>query len=104
VSEEPAGVYDQDQPESQPEVLDGVPVLAQEPRFVERQRPAGALSPATVQTVAVVGASVVAGAAAVTLVRRRKQRRLERRRRRVLAPVLASRSFLVDVHVLGERK
>jgi hypothetical protein len=99
VSEEPAGVYDQD-----PEVLDGVPVLAQEPSFVEPQRGPGALSPARMQTVAVVGASVVAGAAAVTLVRRRRQRRLERRRRRVLAPVLASRSFLVDVHVLGERK
>jgi hypothetical protein len=102
VSEEPSGVFDQDQHE--PEVLDGVPVLAGEPRVVERQRPPGALTPATVQTVAVVGASVVAGAAAVTLVRRRRQRRLEHRRRRVLAPVLASRSFLVDVHVLGERK
>jgi hypothetical protein len=102
VSEEPAGVYDQNHHE--PEVLDGVPVLAEEPRVVERQRAPGALTPATVQTVAVVGASVVAGAAAVTLVRRRRQRRLERRRRRVLAPVLASRSFLVDVHVLGERK
>jgi len=95
-------VYDQNHHE--PEVLDGVPVLAEEPRVVERQRAPGALTPATVQTVAVVGASVVAGAAAVTLVRRRRQRRLERRRRRVLAPVLASRSFLVDVHVLGERK
>lgn len=99
---EEAGVYDQNHHE--PEVLDGVPVLAEEPRGVERQRAPGALTPATMQTVAVVGASVVAGAAAVTLVRRRRQRRLERRRRRVLAPVLASRSFLVDVHVLGERK
>jgi hypothetical protein len=102
VSEEPARVFDQDQHE--PEVLDVVPVLAREPRVVERRRPPGALAPTTVQTAAVVGASVVAGAAAVTLARRRRQRRLERRRRRVLAPVLASRSFLVEVHMLGERK
>jgi hypothetical protein len=103
VSEEPAGVFDQDR--HAPEVLDGVPVLAKGPRALERPRAAGALAPAAaVQTVAVVGVSVVAGAAAATLVRRRRLRRLERRRGRVLAPVLASRSFLVDVHVLGERK
>jgi hypothetical protein len=84
--------------------LDGVPVLAGQPRYVEPMGSPGALSPATVQTVALVGASVVAGAATVAIVQRRKARRLARRRRRVLASVLASRSFLVDVHVLGERK
>ena len=56
------------------------------------------------QQVAVVGVSMVAGASALALVRRRRVRRIARKRRRVLAPVLASRSFLVDVHVLGERK
>ncbi|MDX6706243.1 MAG: hypothetical protein QOK16_130 [Solirubrobacteraceae bacterium] len=102
MSDEPAGVFDQDRHE--PEVLDALPVLVDEPRVLERRRVPGALAPATVQTVAVVGVSVVAGAAAATLVRRRRLRRLDRRRRHVLAPVLASRSFLVDVHVLGERK
>jgi hypothetical protein len=86
------------------EVVNGVPVLAAEVREIEPERPPGALSPATVQTAAVVGASVVAGAAAVAIVQRRRARRVARRRRRLLAPVLASRSFLVDVHVLGERK
>jgi hypothetical protein len=86
------------------EVVNGVPVLADEAREIEPERAPGALSPATVQTAAVVGASVVAGAAAVAIVHRRRARRLARRRRRMLAPVLASRSFLVDVHVLGERK
>lgn len=100
MSDEPAGVFDQDRHE--PEVLDALPVLVDEPRVLERRRVPGA--PATVQTVAVVGVSVVAGAAAATLVRRRRLRRLDRRRRHVLAPVLASRSFLVDVHMLGERK
>jgi hypothetical protein len=86
------------------EVLDGVPVLAAEVREVEPPRAPGALSPAAVQTVAVVGASVVAGAAAVAIVHRRKARRVARKRKRMLGPVLASRSFLVDVHMLGERK
>jgi hypothetical protein len=93
-----------DEPE---EVVDGVPVLdedAEPPRGVEPVRPAGALAPVAVQAVAVVGASMVAGAAAVAIAHRRKARKLERRRSKALPAVLASRSFLVDVHVLGERK
>jgi hypothetical protein len=86
------------------EVVNGVPVLADEARELAPERAPGALSPAAVQTVAVVGVSVVAGAAAVAIVHRRKARRVARKRRRMLAPVLASRSFLVDVHMLGERK
>jgi hypothetical protein len=87
------------------EVLDGVPVVAgHDGGDVQPQRPAGALTPAAVQTAALVGASVAAGAAAVAIAHRRKARRLARRRRRMLGPVLASRSFLVDVHVLGERR
>ena len=89
------------------EVVNGVPVLVDdvhEVHEVEPQRSPGALSPAAVQTVAVVGASVFAGAAAVAIVHRRRARRAVRRPKRMLAPVLASRSFLVDVHVLGERK
>ncbi|MEA2148300.1 MAG: hypothetical protein QOD69_130 [Solirubrobacteraceae bacterium] len=86
------------------EVVNGVPVLAADVRDVQAPRSPGALSPAAVQTAAVVGASVMAGAAAVAIVHRRKARRVARRRKRVLGPVLASRSFLVDVHVLGDRK
>ena len=91
--------------EERAEVVEGVPVLAgSEARYVEPTRPTGALSPLAAHTVAVVGVSAVAGAAAMALVRRRKVRKMARKRRRMLAPVLASRSFLVDVHVLGERK
>jgi hypothetical protein len=86
--------------ERPPEVVDGVVVL-DPPRVLESQRPP--LSPVLVQTAAAMGLSVVAGATAVALVHRRRTRRLARRRRKVLAPVLASRSFLIDVHVLGER-
>jgi hypothetical protein len=85
------------------ELVDGVAVL-DEPRVVEPRGAAGVLTPAVVQTAALVGVSMMAGATAVAVVRRRKVRRLARKRRRVLAPVLASRSFLVDVHMLGERK
>ncbi|MGH2917197.1 MAG: hypothetical protein ACRDLS_01155 [Solirubrobacteraceae bacterium] len=87
------------------EVLNGTPVLAgPEAHYVESPRPPGALTPAVVQTAAVVGASAVAGATVVALLRRRRMRKMARRKGRMLAPVLASRSFLVDVHVLGERK
>jgi hypothetical protein len=85
------------------EVLDAVPVLRATARPIELLRAPGALSPAVVQTAALVGASVVAGAATVAMAQRRRTRRIARRRRRMFGPVLASRSFLVDVHVLGER-
>lgn len=87
------------------EVVDGIAVIeAAAARPLEPPRAYGVtVSPAVVQTVAVVGASMVAGAATVALVQRRRTRKLARSRRRMLAPVLASRSFLVDVHVLGER-
>jgi multisubunit Na+/H+ antiporter MnhC subunit len=98
MSDEPRQVFDG------AEVVDGVPVLSENGRHVEPQRAAGILTPAVVQTAAVVGVGVAAGAAAVAIVHRRKARRLARRRRRMLGPVLASRSFLVDVHVLGDRK
>jgi hypothetical protein len=81
------------------EVYDGVAVL-DEPRLIEAQRPP--LSPMLVQTAAAMGVSMLAGATAVALVHRRRTRRLARRRR-VVAPVLATRSFLIDVHMLGER-
>ena len=85
-------------------MLDAVPVLRHvTARPIELLRGPGTLSPAVVQTVALVGASVVAGAATVAMAQRRRTRRIARRRRRMFGPVLASRSFLVDVHVLGER-
>lgn len=86
------------------EELDGIPVLAEEaqpPRALAR---AGALSPAVVQTAAVVGAGVVAGAAVMAVAQRRRTKKLARRQRRALGKVLGTRSFLVDVHVLGDRK
>ena len=97
-------LFDQAAYETEHEVLDGVPVLrGVTARPIEALRAVGALSPAVVQTAALVGASVVAGAATVAMAQRRRTRRVARRRRRMIGPVLVSRSFLVDVHVLGER-
>ena len=104
MTDQPPEVYDQAAFADDGEVLDGVAVIADgQSRPLQTVRVPGVLTPAVVQTVAVVGASMVAGAATVAIVHRRRTRRLARRRRRMLAPVLASRSFLVDVHVLGER-
>ena len=104
MSDQSPGVFDQAAYEAaDAEIVDGVAVVDARARPVVAVRTPGALSPAVAQTVALVGASMVAGAATVAIVQRRRTRRLARRRRRMLAPVLASRSFLVDVHVLGER-
>jgi hypothetical protein len=104
VTDQPPEVFDQAAFAPDGEVLDAVAVIGDsEARPLQSVRAPGVLTPAVVQTVAVVGASMVAGAATVAIVHRRRTRRLARRRRKMLAPVLASRSFLVDVHVLGER-
>ena len=88
------------EPEDEPEIVDGVVVL-DAPRALEPQRPP--LSPMLFQTAAAMGVSMLAGATAVALVHRRRTRRIARSRRKALAPVIASRSFLIDVHMLGER-
>jgi len=85
------------------ETVDGVPVLAAEVRALEpvarRQLP-------TVQAAAVAATGFVAGAATVVAIRRRAARkpparRVVRGRGREALRVLDTRSFLLDVHLLG---
>jgi hypothetical protein len=103
---EVSGVSEVGESASEPEVevVDGLPVLA-EVRTVER--PAPAALPA-VQVAAVAATGFVAGAATVALVKRRAARKVARnsragsRRAVDLLPIAASRSFLVDVHVLAK--
>jgi hypothetical protein len=109
------------------EIVDGVPVLAGAPRIIEaRDDAAGselsstrsALALPAVQAAAVAAGSFVAGAAVLGLVHRRQRhvaalgkgrragRELGRRSRTAsrageLVQVVGSRSFLVDVHLLG---
>lgn len=89
------------------ETVDGVPVLAAEVRALEpvarRQLPA-------VQAAAVAATGFVAGAAAVVAIHRHVARKpsragVSRRRKRgdstETLSVLGTRSFLLDVHLLG---
>ena len=86
--------------EERVEEVDAVPVLAGD-RTLDVQRPVGQVA---VQAAAVAATSFVAGAAMVAVARGHKGRKVARRRRKDrarLGKVVASRSFLVDVHVLG---
>jgi hypothetical protein len=85
------------------EVIDGVPVLAE-------VRPVAALAPASVPAVQTAAAAVtgfVAGAATLALVRlvggRRVARaRVSRRRGPDRLPIVGTRSFLIDIHMLSK--
>jgi hypothetical protein len=129
VSELPHSAPPQDpRPSAGEEEVDALPVLSDEPRTLHVHAGAGALPedwrgtgtviPA-VQAAAVAAGGFVAGAAVVGLVHRRHQRSAalagrrragragNRRRRRAarragdLVQIVGSRSFLVDVHLLG---
>jgi hypothetical protein len=87
------------------EIVDGFPVLA-EVRTIERPAP---VSLPAVQVVVVAATGFVAGAATVALVKRRTAKKLARngrgggsRRPADLLPIAATRSFLVDVHVIAK--
>ncbi|HEX5308417.1 MAG TPA: hypothetical protein VFW38_04980 [Solirubrobacteraceae bacterium] len=97
------------------EVIDAVPVLAEESRSSGELAQRSA--PAIVHTAALAAGGFVAGAAMLGLVHRRSARRAAlvaaRPRRRIaragrgakrageLVEIVASRSLLVDVHLLG---
>jgi hypothetical protein len=89
------------------ETVDGVPVLAADVRALERAVPRRQLP--AVQAAAVAATGFVAGAATVVAIGRRVSNRsrspARRRRKRDAGPevmsVLGTRSFLLDVHLLG---
>lgn len=87
------------------ETVDGVPVLA-EVRALEPARPRRQLP--AVQAAAVAATGFVAGAAAVVAIQRQVSRKpgaVRRRRKRgngaETFSVVGTRSFLLDVHLLG---
>jgi hypothetical protein len=90
---------------SEEETVDALPVLA-EVRALSSPPPG--LLP-SVQAAAAAATGFVAGAATIALVRRRSSRKLARASRSVprrsvgVLPVVASRTFIVDVHLLAER-
>ena len=80
----------------EPEVVDGELVEARVGADVVVRR---ALPPVAVAAgVAVTG--VAAGMATVAVVQRRQARKAAKKRRKAIGKVVASRSFLLDVHVL----
>ena len=82
--------------EDEGEIVDGLPVVA-DSRTVEPARP---LVPAR-QAAALAATGFVAGAATVAVVHRRRSRVSRRRRRKSsMGEIMASNSFLVDVHLL----
>jgi hypothetical protein len=89
-------VIDDEAPE-----VDALPVLAEATVLEPRRAPA----PVAIQAAVVAATSFAAGIATVAVVRSHPLRRLgRRRRRREVGRVVASRTFLVDVHLLDGRK
>ncbi len=85
------------------EVVDGLPVLA-EVRTIEHTSPA---SLPAVQAAAAAATGFVAGAATIALFRRHSARRLSRARVSSQRganglPIVGTRSFLVDVHLISK--
>jgi hypothetical protein len=87
------------------EEVDAVPVLPEEAAALE-PRPGAAGVVVARQAAAVAATSFAAGVVTVAAVRAGRAVRAKRRARRkakALPPVLATRSFLIDVHLLGSR-
>ena len=84
------------------EVVDGLPVPADEPRVLEPVRPAAAPMVPAVHAAALAATGFVAGAATVAVVTRRRSRVLRRRKKRkgAIGEIVGSNSFLVDVHLV----
>jgi predicted phage tail protein len=89
-------------PEQQEEPVSGELVAART-EAIEPAKPAGQVA---AQAAAVAATTFVAGAGLAAVVRGRRSRKLSRRlgRRRKDLPIVATRSFLVDVHMLDPRR
>jgi hypothetical protein len=96
VTEEPENQQD----DEVVEVLDGLPVVANQTRVLEPSAPAPL--PAR-QAAALAATGFAAGAVTVAVVSRRRGGRSIRRRKRkkgAIGEIVSSNSFLVDVHLL----
>jgi hypothetical protein len=100
MSDESPAIVGEELVEEVEETVDGLPVLA-EVRPIERASPAAL--PA-VQAAAAAATGFVAGAATLALVKRHSARKLARTHRRPIdmLPVIGSRTFLVDVHLIAK--
>jgi hypothetical protein len=87
------------------EEVDAVPVLAEDVGSLTPRPSAGAGVVVAKQAAAVAATSFAAGVVTVAAVRAGRAVRAKRRARRkgTQLPVLGTRSFLIDVHLLGSR-
>jgi hypothetical protein len=91
-------------PDAEEETVDGVPVLA-EVRTIERTSPAAL---PVVRAAAAAATGFVAGAATLALVKRHSARKLPLAQRSAprrpvdMLPIVGSRTFLVDIHLIGK--
>lgn len=102
VTQEPDDIIETTEAAADEEVIDGLPVLADDTRVIEPVMPAAV--PAR-QAAALAATGFVAGAATVALVHRHKVKVASKRSRRgkkraALGEIVTSNSFLVDVHLL----
>jgi hypothetical protein len=96
-------VVDEDGELAEGEVVDGLPVVAEEDEGVLEGRAApGVVSVTNVQAAALMASSFVAGAATVAVVSRRRARKAASKRKKAgpLGEIVGSNSFLIDVHLL----
>ena len=95
-------MVDEDGEVAEGEVVDGLPVVADEDDGVleARQPFGGAVSVPTVQAAALAATGFVAGAATVAVVSRRRSRKAAKKRKGPFGEIVSSNSFLIDVHLL----
>ena len=98
-------MVDEDGEVAEGEIVDGLPVIADEDEGVleARQPFGGAVSVPTVQAAALAATGFAAGAVTAAVVTRRRATRPARRRKRkkgAIGEIVSSNSFLVDVHLL----
>lgn len=107
MSEEPTQIVQDaivESEEAEEETVEGLPVLA-DVRVIE---PAASATLPTVQAAAAAATGFVAGAATLAVMRRHRTRKLARlqrsgpRRAFDMLPIVGSRTFLVDVHLIGK--
>jgi hypothetical protein len=103
MSEEPIQAVDEPIVEPE-EAIDGLPVVS-EVRVIE---PASSATLPAVQAAAAAATGFVAGAATLAVMRRHRTRKLARLQRNAprrpfdMLPIVGSRTFLVDVHLIGK--
>jgi hypothetical protein len=95
-------VVDEDGEVAEGEIVDGLPVIADEDEGVleARQPFGGAVSVPTVQAAALAATGFVAGAATIAVVSRRRSRKAAKKRKGPFGEIVSSNSFLIDVHLL----